>query len=32
MTQKWTITLRIHRQKEGQAPHFDNFLMEVNPD
>jgi succinate dehydrogenase / fumarate reductase iron-sulfur subunit len=32
MTEKWTITLRIHRQKDGEAPHFDDFRMEVNPD
>jgi succinate dehydrogenase / fumarate reductase iron-sulfur subunit len=32
MTVTWNIILRIHRQKEGEAPHFDSFNMEVNPD
>ncbi len=32
MTEKWNITLRVYRQKEGEAPHFDEFKMEVNPD
>ncbi|MGE5252021.1 MAG: succinate dehydrogenase/fumarate reductase iron-sulfur subunit [Bacteroidota bacterium] len=32
MTEKWNITLRVHRQKQDQAPHFDDFKMEVNPD
>ena len=32
MTEKWSITLRVHRQKEGEAPHFDDIPMEVNPD
>lgn len=29
---KWNITLRIHRQKEGQAPYFQDFRLEVDPD
>ncbi len=29
---KWNITLKIYRQKDGSAPHFDEFKMEVNPD
>lgn len=32
MTEKWTITLRVYRQKDGEEPHFDEFPMEVNPD
>jgi succinate dehydrogenase / fumarate reductase iron-sulfur subunit len=32
MTEKWNITLRVSRQKEGEAQHFDDFKMEVNPD
>jgi succinate dehydrogenase / fumarate reductase iron-sulfur subunit len=32
MTETWNITLRIHRQKDGVSPHFDDFKMEVNPD
>jgi succinate dehydrogenase / fumarate reductase iron-sulfur subunit len=32
MTEKWNITLRVHRQKENEPPHFDTFRMEVNPD
>jgi succinate dehydrogenase/fumarate reductase iron-sulfur protein len=32
MTEKWNIILRVHRQKEGRAPYFDEFKMEVNPD
>ena len=32
MTDKWTITLRVYRQKDGEEPHFDAFPMEVNPD
>jgi succinate dehydrogenase / fumarate reductase iron-sulfur subunit len=29
---KWNITLKIHRQKEGETPHYDEFKMEVDPD
>ena len=29
---RWNITLKIHRQKEGEKPHFDEFKIEVNPD
>jgi succinate dehydrogenase/fumarate reductase iron-sulfur protein len=32
MSESWIITLRVHRQKEGEAPHFDEFRMEVNPE
>src|SRR5574339_696409 len=32
MTEKWTITLRVYRQKDGEEPHFDAFSMEVSPD
>lgn len=32
MTEQWIITLHIYRQKEGQAPHFEEFLMDVDPD
>jgi len=29
---KWNITLKIHRQKEGQPPYFQEFHLEVDPD
>lgn len=29
---KWNITLKIHRQKQGETPHFEDFPMEVDPD
>lgn len=29
---KWNITLKIHRQKQGERPHFEDFPMEVDPD
>jgi succinate dehydrogenase / fumarate reductase iron-sulfur subunit len=29
---KWTVTFQVLRQKEGQAPHFDAFTLEVDPD
>jgi succinate dehydrogenase / fumarate reductase iron-sulfur subunit len=29
---KWNITLKIHRQKEGQPPYFQEFPLEVDPD
>jgi succinate dehydrogenase / fumarate reductase iron-sulfur subunit len=29
---KWNITLKIHRQKEGQMPYFQEFRLEVDPD
>ena len=29
---KWNITLKIHRQKEGEVPHYDEYRMEVEPD
>jgi succinate dehydrogenase/fumarate reductase iron-sulfur protein len=32
MADKWNITLRVYRQKTNEAPHFDEFKMEVNPD
>ncbi len=32
MTEKWNITLRVYRQKKGEAPRFDDFTMEVDPD
>ncbi len=32
MSEKWNITLKVSRQKEGETPHFDEFKMEVNPD
>lgn len=30
--EKWNITLKVSRQKQGQAPHFDDFKLEVDPD
>jgi succinate dehydrogenase / fumarate reductase iron-sulfur subunit len=33
MTQaKWTVTLKVFRQKHGSAPHYDDFTLEVSPD
>jgi succinate dehydrogenase / fumarate reductase iron-sulfur subunit len=32
MAEKWNITLRLHRQKEGQQPYIQEIKMEVNPD
>ncbi|MBN2117722.1 MAG: succinate dehydrogenase/fumarate reductase iron-sulfur subunit [Anaerolineales bacterium] len=29
---KWNIILKIHRQKQGEAPHFEEFPMQVDPD
>ncbi len=29
---KWNITLKIHRQKQGEPPHFEDFAMQVDPD
>lgn len=29
---QWTVTLQVYRQKGSEAPHFDQFKMEVNPD
>lgn len=29
---KWTITLKIYRQKENEPSHFDDFTIEVDPD
>ncbi len=30
--EKWHITLKISRQKQNEAPHFDEFEVEVEPD
>ena len=32
MAEKWNITLRVSRRKENEAPRFDDFKMEVDPD
>lgn len=32
MSEKWNITLKVSRQKEGEVHHFDEFQVEVNPD
>jgi succinate dehydrogenase/fumarate reductase iron-sulfur protein len=29
---KWNVTLKVHRQKEGLAPYYDEFRLEVDPD
>jgi len=29
---KWNIILKIHRQKQGEPPRFEDFPMEVDPD
>ncbi len=31
-TEKWTVTFHVYREKQGEAPHFDDFKMEVDPD
>ncbi len=30
--QAWTVTFRVFRQKGSEAPHYDTFRLEVNPD
>lgn len=32
MSEKWNITLKVLRQKQGEKAHFDEFKMEVEPD
>lgn len=32
MSEKWNVTLRIFRLKEGEAPHYSEFKLEVDPD
>jgi len=32
MSEKWNITLKVSRQKQGEIPHFDEYKIEVNPD
>jgi len=32
MSEKWNIILKVHRQKQDETPHFDEFKMEVDPD
>lgn len=32
MSEQWTVTLRIFRLKEGEAPHYDEIEMAVDPD
>jgi succinate dehydrogenase / fumarate reductase iron-sulfur subunit len=32
MSEQWKITLRIFRLKDGEAPHYDAYKMDVNPD
>jgi succinate dehydrogenase / fumarate reductase iron-sulfur subunit len=32
MDTKWNVTFRVYRQKGQQAPHYDEFKMEVSPD
>lgn len=31
-TEKWNVTFHVYRKKGGEAPHYDDFEMEVNPD
>jgi succinate dehydrogenase / fumarate reductase iron-sulfur subunit len=31
-TSKWNVTFKVYRQKEGEAPHYDSFKLEVDPD
>lgn len=32
MSEQWKITLRAFRLKEGEAPHYDEFKLDVDPD
>ena len=32
MSEKWNPTLRIFRYKENEAPHYDEYKLEVDPD
>ena len=32
MNEKWNITLKVSRQKQGETPHFDEYKMEADPD
>lgn len=32
MTDTWTITYKIYRQKQGQAPHYDEFTLDMSPE
>ncbi len=32
MSEKWTITLRAYRQKEGETTRYDDFTLNVEPD
>jgi succinate dehydrogenase / fumarate reductase iron-sulfur subunit len=32
MSANWNLTLRIFRLKNGDAPHYSEFLLEVDPD
>ena len=32
MSEKWNITLKVSRQKQGEAQRFDEFKLEVDPD
>jgi succinate dehydrogenase / fumarate reductase iron-sulfur subunit len=29
---KWTVTFQVYRQKDQEAPHYDDFELEVDPD
>ena len=31
MSEKWNITLKVSRQKQGETPRFDEFKIEVDP-
>lgn len=30
--EKWNVTFRVYRQKGDEAPHYDSFELEVDPD
>ncbi|MCS6994408.1 MAG: 2Fe-2S iron-sulfur cluster-binding protein [Anaerolineales bacterium] len=32
MPEQWTLTLRLYRQKANEAPRYDTFTLQVNPD
>jgi succinate dehydrogenase/fumarate reductase iron-sulfur protein len=32
MSEKWTVTFRVFRLKGDSQPHYDDYILEVNPD
>ncbi len=31
-TTRWTVTFQVYRQKGGEAPHYQDFVLEVDPE